>query len=194
MIGHTTTTRALHDPRVNARDRPQRITQGSRVVILIEPDPRTHRLPQHIRVIAGNRKQLRNYRCRIRRVLRARHDRPQADTQQRVRGEARHAVIVCVGADIGYRVVLISIRRRRKARGITRKFGLFFTQKARFVAAQMSEVHGRLHPMTPAQLLDFERRHPHATPDKHSRIRHEHGITPAAWLLSGCFHELTETT
>lgn len=31
--------------------------------------------------------------------------------------------------------------------------------------------------MTPEQLLDFERRHPTATPDKHSRIRRECGIS-----------------
>lgn len=31
--------------------------------------------------------------------------------------------------------------------------------------------------MTPDQLLDFERRHPSATPEKHSRIRREHGIS-----------------
>ncbi len=31
--------------------------------------------------------------------------------------------------------------------------------------------------MTPAQLLAFERRHPAATPDKHSRIRRDHGIS-----------------
>lgn len=31
--------------------------------------------------------------------------------------------------------------------------------------------------MTPAQLLDFERQHPTPTPDKHARIRHEHGIS-----------------
>lgn len=31
--------------------------------------------------------------------------------------------------------------------------------------------------MTPAQLLDFERQHPAATPDKHARIRHELGIS-----------------
>lgn len=31
--------------------------------------------------------------------------------------------------------------------------------------------------MTPAQLLDFERQHPHATPEKHARIRRELGIS-----------------
>lgn len=40
-----------------------------------------------------------------------------------------------------------------------------------------SEVHGNIHPMTPAQLLDFERQHPTATPDKHARIRRELGIS-----------------
>jgi hypothetical protein len=31
--------------------------------------------------------------------------------------------------------------------------------------------------MTPSQLLDFERQHPTATPEKHERIRHELGIS-----------------
>jgi len=37
--------------------------------------------------------------------------------------------------------------------------------------------------MTPAQLLDFERQHPHATPDKHARIRHEHGISEIRYYV-----------
>ena len=37
--------------------------------------------------------------------------------------------------------------------------------------------------MTPAQLLDFERRHPHATPDKHARIRHELGISEIRYYV-----------
>lgn len=45
--------------------------------------------------------------------------------------------------------------------------------------------------MTPAQLLDFERRHPTATPDKHARIRHEHGITETRYwqLLERAAHD-----
>ncbi len=47
-----------------------------------------------------------------------------------------------------------------------------------------SEVRGRIHRMTPAQLLDFERQHPAATPDKHARIRHELGISEIRyWVL-----------
>lgn len=37
--------------------------------------------------------------------------------------------------------------------------------------------------MTPAQLLDFERRHPTATPDKHARIRHELGISEIRYYV-----------
>lgn len=37
--------------------------------------------------------------------------------------------------------------------------------------------------MTPTQLLDFERQHPHATPDKHARIRHEHGISEIRYYV-----------
>lgn len=48
----------------------------------------------------------------------------------------------------------------------------------------MSDPHGTLDPMTPAQLLDFERQHPNATPDKHARIRHELGISEIRyWVL-----------
>lgn len=46
-----------------------------------------------------------------------------------------------------------------------------------------SEVHGTLDPMTPAQLLDFERRHPTAAPDKHARIRREFGISEIRYYV-----------
>ena len=84
------TTRAFHNPRINAGNRPQPITQGARVVILVEPDPRTHRLLQHLRTITRSLEQLRDHRCRVRRVPGARHDRTQVNAQERVRGEARN--------------------------------------------------------------------------------------------------------
>jgi len=37
--------------------------------------------------------------------------------------------------------------------------------------------------MTPAQLLAFERRHPHATPAKHARIRDELGISEVRYYV-----------
>ncbi|MFJ4997091.1 DUF3263 domain-containing protein [Microbacterium sp. NPDC088619] len=47
----------------------------------------------------------------------------------------------------------------------------------------MSDPARNMNPMTPAQLLDFERRHPHATPDKHARIRHELGISEIRYYV-----------
>lgn len=46
-----------------------------------------------------------------------------------------------------------------------------------------SDPHGNIHPMTPAQLLAFERQHPTATPDKHARIRHELGISEIRYYV-----------
>lgn len=37
--------------------------------------------------------------------------------------------------------------------------------------------------MTPAELLAFEHQHPGATPDKHARIRHEHGISEIRYYV-----------
>lgn len=48
----------------------------------------------------------------------------------------------------------------------------------------MSDPARNMNPMTPAQLLAFERQHPGATPTKHARIRHELGISEIRyWVL-----------